>query len=80
MLTHFTEPSASPPWGARLEPRVARPVVRPQAMGNGILKALLLVGAATLAVSTVIFARILLTAHQVPRWQEEVVRFLPFLD
>ena len=78
MRTHFMAPSASPLWRARLDPRVVRPVVRLQAIG--IVKALLLVGAATLAVSTVMFARIVLTAHQVPGFQEEVARFLPFLD
>jgi hypothetical protein len=55
-------------------------VVRRQTIGDDILNALLLVGAAALAVTTVIVVRIVLTAHQVPDLQEELARFLPFLD
>jgi hypothetical protein len=80
MQTHFMAPSASLLRRARQEPPVARPVVRRQTIGNGVLKALLLVGAAALAVSTIIVVRIMLTAHQVPDLQEELARFLPFLD
>jgi hypothetical protein len=50
------------------------------ALGSAFLKARLFVGVATLAVSTVICLRIVLTAHQVPRWQEDLAQFLPFLD
>ena len=44
------------------------------------MKALLCIGAAVLAVSIVVFLRIALTAHLVPRWREALVQFLPFLD
>jgi hypothetical protein len=42
--------------------------------------ALLFVVAAVVAASMVIFIRVVLTAHQVPRWQEDLARILPFLD
>jgi hypothetical protein len=66
MLTHLMAPSVRALGRDIPEPRLSRPVARLQANGNGIVKALLLVGAATLAVSIVMFARIVLTAHQVP--------------
>jgi hypothetical protein len=62
------------------EPRFSRPVARLQALAHRIQKAFLLVVAGVLAVSIVIFTRVVLTAHRVPRWQEELARFLPFLD
>jgi hypothetical protein len=54
--------------------------VRLQALAHGLQSALLFVGATTFAVSIVIFLRIVLTAHQLPGLQEELARFLPFLD
>jgi hypothetical protein len=80
MLAPFTQPSTSVLWRDRPEPRVSRLVMRLRALAYGILKALLFVSAATLAISIVIFLRIVLTAHQLPRWEEELARFLPFLD
>jgi hypothetical protein len=55
-------------------------VARLQALAHRIQKAFLLVVAAVLAVSIVIFMRVVLTAHRVPRWQEDLAQFLPFLD
>jgi hypothetical protein len=43
-------------------------------------RAFLFVVTAGVAVSIVIFIRVVLTAHHVPRWQEELAQFLPFLD
>ena len=80
MLTHFMPPSPSALWRDRSEPRVTRRVVRLQALAHRIQRAFLFVVAAALAVSIVIFMRVVLTAHQVPRWQEDLARFLPFLD
>ena len=80
MLTHFMAPSARALGRDLPEPRLSRPVVRLQALANRIHRAFLFVVAAALAVSIVIFMRVVLTAHQVPRWQEDLARFLPFLD
>jgi hypothetical protein len=54
--------------------------MRLQALAHRIQKAFLLVVAGVLAVSIVIFMRVVLTAHRVPRWQEELAQFLPFLN
>jgi hypothetical protein len=62
------------------EPRLSRPVVRLQALAHRMPRAFLFVVSAALAVAIIIFLRILLSAHQVPRWQEELAKFLPFLD
>jgi hypothetical protein len=80
MLTHFMPHSPSALWRERTEPRVTRRAVRLQALAQGVQSALLFVGATMLAVSIVIFLRIVLTAHQLPGLHEEVARFLPFLD
>ena len=80
MLTHFTAPSARALGRDPSEPRVTRRVVRLQALAHRIQRAFLFVVAAALAVSIVIFIRVVLTAHQVPRWQEDLAQFLPFLD
>ena len=80
MLTHFMAPSPRALWRDRSEPRVSRPAVRLQALAHRIQRAFLFVVAAALAVSIVIFIRVVLTAHQVPRWQEDLAQFLPFLD
>jgi hypothetical protein len=66
MLTHFTAPSARALGRDPSEPRLSRPV-RLQTLAHPIRRAFLFVVAATLAVSMVIFLRIVLTAHQVPR-------------
>jgi hypothetical protein len=73
-------PSPSALWRERTEPRVKRRAVRLQALAHGLPSALLFVGATTFAVSTVIFLRIVLTAHQLPGLQEKLAQFLPFLD
>lgn len=73
-------PSPSALWRERTEPQVTRRAVRLQALAHRIQRAFLFVVAAALVVSIVIFTRVVLTAHQVPRWQEELARFLPFLD
>jgi hypothetical protein len=57
------------PWAARLEVLVRR-----------LPKAVLGIGAAMLVVSVVVFLRIVLTAHMVPRWQEALAHVLPFLN
>ena len=62
------------------EPRLSRPVARLQALVHRIERAFLFVVVAALAVSIVILLRVVLTAHQVPRWQEDLAQFLPFLD
>lgn len=62
------------------EPRLSRPVARLQALAHRMQRALLFVVAAVVVVSIVIFIRVVLTAHQVPRWQEDLARILPFLD
>jgi hypothetical protein len=62
------------------EPRISRPAARLQALTHRIARAFLFVVAAVLAVPIVIFMRAVLTAHQVPRWQEELAQFLSFLD
>jgi hypothetical protein len=80
MLTHFIPPSPSALWRQGTEARVTRRTVRLQALAHGVQNALLVVAATTFAVSIVIFLRILLTAYQLPGLQEELPRFLPFLD
>lgn len=62
------------------EPRLSRPVAGLQALAYRMQRALLFVVAAVVAVSIVIFIRVVLSAHQVPRWQEDLARILPFLD
>jgi hypothetical protein len=80
MLTHFTEASARALGCDPSERLLSPPVARLQAFAHRIQKAFLLVVAAVLAVSIVIFMRVVLTAHRVPRWQEDLAQFLPFLD
>jgi hypothetical protein len=80
MLAQSTETFASALWRERLEPRVSQPAVRLQALAHGMRSLLLFVFAAALAVSIIIFLRIVLAAHQLPRWQEGLAQFLPFLD
>jgi putative exporter of polyketide antibiotics len=62
------------------EPRLSRQVARLHALSHRMQMALLFVVAAVVAASMVIFIRVVLTAHQVPRWQEDLARILPFLD
>jgi hypothetical protein len=73
MLTDLMAPSACAFDRDIPEPRLSRPVVRLQALAPPIQRAFLFVVAAALAVS------IVLTAHQVPRWQEDLAR-IPFVD
>ena len=80
MLAQLTHASVNPRCRERLEPRISRPGARPNALTRRILKALLGTGAAALAVSIVFFLRVVLSAHLVPRWQEELAHFLRFLD
>jgi hypothetical protein len=80
MLAQFTYASVSAFWRARPEPGVAWLRARLHALAHRVAKALLCIGAAMLAVSIVVFLRIVLTAHMVPRWQEALAHFLPFLD
>jgi hypothetical protein len=79
-LTHFVAPSARALGRDPSEPPLSRPVARLQALAHRMHRAFLFVVTAGVAVSIVIFLRILLTAHHVPRWQEELAKFLPFLD
>jgi hypothetical protein len=78
MLTHLNPPSASVFERERPEHRVSQLRTRWHAFVHRILKAILFVGAAMLAVSITIFLRIVLSAHLVPRWQEALAHFLPF--
>ena len=80
MLTHLNPPSASVFERERPEHRVSQLRMRWHAFVHRILKAILFVGAAALAVSFVFFLRVVLSAHLVPRWQEELAHFLRFLD
>jgi hypothetical protein len=78
MLTHFMAPSARALGRDIPEPRISRPAERLQALAHRIARPFLFVVAAVLAVSIVIFMRVVLTAHQVPRWQEELAQFYRF--
>jgi hypothetical protein len=80
MLTDFMAPSACAFGRDIMERRLSRPVVRLQALAHPIQRAFLFVVAAAPAVSIVILLRVVLTAHRVPRWQEDLAQFLPFLD
>jgi hypothetical protein len=80
MLRHFMPLSPNALWRERTEPRGTRGAVRLQALAHRIERAFLFVVVAALAVSIVIVMRVVLTAHQVPRWQEGLAQFLPFLD
>jgi hypothetical protein len=76
MLAQFTHASVSALSRERPEPWLARLRARLDVLVRRILKALLCM----LAVSIVVFLRIVLTAHMVPRWQEALAHFLSFLD
>jgi tryptophan-rich sensory protein len=80
MLARFTDVSASALWRERPEPSVSRLRARRDALWRRIARAQMGIGAAMLAVSIVVFLRIVLTAHLVPRWQEALALLLPFLD
>jgi hypothetical protein len=80
MLAHHARPPANVLWRERRQPRVSPPARPLQALAHRSQKAFLLVVAAVLAVSIDIFMRVVLTAHRVPRWQEDLAQFLPFLD
>jgi hypothetical protein len=76
MLAHLNPPSASVFEQERPEHRVSQIAARWHAFVHRILKAILFVGGAMLAVSITILLRIMLSAHLVPRWQEALAHFL----
>jgi hypothetical protein len=80
MLAQLTHTFVSARWREMPGPWISRLRAQPNGLARSILKRLLGIGAATLAVSTVVFLRIVLSAHLVPRWQEALAHFLPFLD
>jgi hypothetical protein len=80
MLAQLTDTSVSTRWQERLEPWIPRPGANPNASARHILKTIVGIGAAVLAIVVVVSLRIVLTAHLVPRWHEALAHFLPFLN
>jgi hypothetical protein len=60
--------------------RFSRPVARLQELATECTGRSSSSFVAVVAVSIVIFIRVVLAAHQVPRWQEDLARILPLLD
>jgi hypothetical protein len=76
MLAPTTTAAASALWREQAEPRMSSSIARLQGLAHGTLKALLFLGATTVAVSTVVLLRIVLTAHRVPRWEAELMQIM----
>lgn len=80
MLTRSLELPAAPLRRPAAEPGMPALRLCLRAHARSIVKAFVVATAVLLALSMIVFLRVVLSAHLLPRWQEDLAQILPFLD